>query len=558
MTVCAGVSLFLFAMLLLEQSFKLLSSGVLDVFLNSVADRKWKSFFFGFLLSTLVQSSGLVTVIAVSFLSAGLISLASGIAIIYGVNLSAACTTWIVGYFGLKAKISLYAMPFIIFGVTFYLSKNTQIRGGGLFLLSLGLLFLGISWMKDGFDTFKSTIDFSEYMMPGLTGVLLCTLVGLLITAITQSSHATLTLAITALTVNQIDYLTAVGISIGAAVGSTIFTIIGSLNANIEGKKIAVTHVFFKLLCAVFAIAFLNQYLILTDYLAVKIGISVDDHVYKLAIFMSLFNIFGVIVLTPFIEQMCRVLNRWLISRNTESIVDSPRFLNEISIEYAESAIETLEAETKHLFSNTLEIMSSMVGIPSDEIKNNTMSPQELVDKYNTPLAIDYDDVYRKRFKVLYSDIIDYGVRATNAEGMNTERLSKLMEIRRACIIMAAAIKKAQQLNVNILRYSSSSNDAIKGEYNHIRRNMIRLIRLLKRLETASYVDQVNILECLTSHKNKFDAISSSALDTLIRNREISHTEATSIMNDNALSRSICKNLNHVAKIMTTYDFVVD
>ena len=227
MRVCAGVCLFLFSMLLLEQCFKLLSGGILDHFLNRVADKNWKSFTFGFVLATLVQSSGLVTVIAVSFLSAGLITLAAGVAMVYGVNLSAACTTWIVGYFGVQAEISLYSMPFIIVGVIFYLTKSPRTKGVGLFFLSLGLLFLGIAWMKSGFETFKDTLNLAAYAMPGLKGLLIYTVIGLLATAITQSSHATITLAITALTVGQIDYMTAVGISIGAAVGSTIFTVIG-------------------------------------------------------------------------------------------------------------------------------------------------------------------------------------------------------------------------------------------------------------------------------------------------------------------------------------------
>ena len=141
MTICAGVALFLFAMLLLEMSFKKLSGGMLETFLGFVADKNWKSFIFGFSLTTLVQSSGLVTVIAVSFLSAGLITLASGVAMVYGVNLSSACAAWIMAYFGLQANISHYAMPLLILGVFFSSAQKSPLAGAREPVFGVGFSF---------------------------------------------------------------------------------------------------------------------------------------------------------------------------------------------------------------------------------------------------------------------------------------------------------------------------------------------------------------------------------------------------------------------------------
>lgn len=558
MTVASGVSLFIFAMLLLEQGFKMLSGGFLNSFLEKVANKNWKSFLFGFTLSTLAQSSGLVTVIAVSFLSAGLITLASGVAMVLGVNLSAAFTTWIVGYFGLKAKISLYAMPFICVGVGLFLSRNRKIKGCGLFFLSLGLLFLGLSWMKEGFESFKDTIDITQYAVPGILGILLFSFIGLVITAITQSSHATLTLAISALTVNQIDYMTAVGIAIGAAVGSTIFTVIGSLTANIEGKKIAAIHVFFKLLCAAVAIPFVYQYLALTDVIAARLDIAPEDYVYKLAIFMTLFNLFGVVVLTPFIRQISAVLNRVVVSRDPEDEADKPRFLSESAIEYAETALETISRETLHLLGNSMDIVSSAVSVAPEKMHSRKPA-HVIVEEDREPLEIDFETLYQQKFKVLYSEIIDYAVRSSNAQGMTPQILSGLMETRRACIIMAAAVKKSEQLHVNIVQYGFCGNEDICAQYDHIRRNIIRLNRLVRALLLAKDpIEREAVREKLKRHKNKFDALSSITLDNLIRSGRITHAEATSIMNDNALARSITKNFNHIANILSTKTIVID
>lgn len=550
LTICTGVCLFLFAMVLLEESFKILSSGILDVFLDKVADKNWKSFVFGFTLTTLVQSSGLVTIIAVSFLSAGLISLSCGVAMVYGVNLSTALTTWIVGYFGLKAKISMYAMPFIIFGVILYLNRNKRAKGSGMFLLSLGLLFLGLAWMKDGFEFFKSTIDISQFGMPGIKGLLIYTGIGFLITAITQSSHATLTMAVAALSVGQIGYENSIGISIGASLGSTVITCISSLNANIEGKKIAVTHVFFKILCAILTIVFINQYLWAIDEIAPMMNIAPDDSVYKLAIFTSLFNFTGVILLLPFIKQMCYCLNRFMKSKDSSSEIEHAQFLNEGSIAFSHSAIETLNQETKRLMKNTSKIICRMIYLQPEDVDSKE-SVSKIIPQRNEALDEDFQHLYQKYFKAIYSAIIDYAVRASAAQ-KDAKYTTQFMDIRRASLFMAAALKDVEQVNVNMTKYGFSTNEYIKAEYSHIRRNLLRTLRMIQTLcQTTDPVAIRQIKEDLDKTKNKFDAISSNSLDSLIRNKLITDAMATSIMNDNALSRSIAKNLRHAAEILS-------
>ncbi|MBO7173912.1 MAG: Na/Pi cotransporter family protein [Burkholderiaceae bacterium] len=550
LTVCTGVCLFLFAMVLLEESFKILSSGVLDVFLNKVADKNWKSFIFGFSLTTLVQSSGLVSIIAVSFLSAGLITLSAGVAMILGVNLSTALTTWIVGYFGLKAKISMYSMPFIIFGVILYLNRHKRAKGCGMFLLSLGLLFLGLAWMKDGFEFFKSTIDISQYGMPGMKGLLLYTAIGFGITAITQSSHATLTMAVAALSVGQIGYENSIGISIGASLGSTVITCISSLNANIEGKKIAATHVFFKVLCGIITIVAINQYLWAIDVIAPVLGIAPDDSVYKLAIFTTLFNVTGVVLLLPLIKQLCYCLNRFMKSKDKSGEIEHAKYLNEGAIEFSHSAIETLHQETKRLMKNTSNIICRMIYIdPSDVDSDESVS--KIIPQRNNMPEENFQNLYQKHFKAIYSDVIDYAVRASAAQ-KDAKYTTQFMDIRRANLFMAAALKDVEQVNVNMTKYGFSTNEYVKAEYSHIRRNLLRMLRLIQTMCNAKNDEEIARLKVeLDKNKNKFDAISSNSLDSLIRNRLITDAMATSIMNDNALSRSIAKNLRHAADIIT-------
>jgi len=552
LTLFTGICIFLFAMTLLQESFKILSGGILDRFLDKVANTNFKSFIFAFTLSTFVQSSGLVSVIAISFLSAGLITLSSGVAMIYGVNLSTALSAWIMSFFGVKSQISLYAMPLIVFGVLFFINKHKKVKGLGLFLLSLGFLFLGISYMKEGFESFKDSVDISQFQMKGFWGLIVYTIIGFFITTLTQSSHATLTLAITALSTGQISYENAIAIVIGANVGSTIMTVIGSLNANIEGKKLTVTHVFFNLVVALMSIVFFKYYLAMTDFFAFYFGIAEDDYVLKLSLFATIFNIIGVIIFYPFIPQMCAFLNRFVKENAKKSLVQKPLYLSDSALEFSDSALEVLYLESKHLFKNTTKIISKAVGLNQGDIYTSE-DIEELIKRRNKPIEMNFDEEYQQKFKGIYSDIIDFAVNA-NALSENSQRSAEFMDIRRANLFMATAIKDTQILQVNILKYAFSTNEIIKNEYDTLRKNLLRTLRLTQALIEAQDDELLKeLLEELDYNVKKYDALSSNSLDSLIRYKRITDTLATSIMNDTALARSIAKDLTHASEILAQH-----
>ncbi len=549
LTLCSGVCLFLFAMMLLQESFKILSGGVLDVFLDKVSNRNYKSFLFGFTVSSLVQSSGLATVIAISFLSAGLMSLPAGIAMVYGVNLSTAGSAWIVGYFGLKTKISLYAMPLLIFGLVFFLNNHKKVKGAGLFLLSLGLLFLGISYMKEGFENFKDFFDISQFQMDGFAGLLLYTLIGFAVTVVTQSSHATLTLALAALAVGQLSYENAIGVAIGANVGSTIMAVIGSLNSNIEGKKITVTHVLFNVIAALLAIVFFYPYLKLTNLLSNALGIAPTDYVLKLAMFTTFFNVIGVAVLYPLIPQMTKFLNKYVVAKPKDSGEDHPLFLNKEVMEFSDSALQALTLESVRLLQNSIGIIARMISLHPEDVASDEEIPT-VISLRNKPTDDDFEPIYHSKFKGLYSSIIDFAVNA-GQQAENAQETTVFMDIRRANIYMAAAVKEASQLQHNITQLAFSKNGYVRAEYGHIRRNLLRLLRNLNRINAATTEGEIDqILKEIKSDAARFDAVSSSSLDNLIRNGCIPDTIATSIMNDNAISRSLAMNLYDVVELL--------
>ena len=545
LTIIFGVCIFLYAMSVLEKSFSMMAS--LESFLKKMTKSNFQSFIFGSITTTIMQSSGLVSVLAISFLSAGLISLASGLAIIYGINLATITTGWFLAGFGLKVDIGAYSMPLIVIGMLCMINKTQKIKGFGYFLFSIGLLFLGISYMKGGFDNIKESIDLSQFAMSGIIGLLVYTFIGIVITVLIQSSHASLTLAIAALSVGQITYENAVGIAIGSNVGSTVMAVIGSINANIEGKKLTVAHVLFNVSCAVISIIFIVPFMYITDITSDYFNIAKDDYTLRLAVFLSYFNAVGVIIFYPLIPFIEKMLNKFMKDTHKRSKVHSAKYLDEHALQFPDSALEVLNKELLHLYSNANSIIAKSISINSVDIQHSDIPAKDIIKARQIPINLDYDELYNNRFKEIYSQIIDYAVLAgSNAK---PEQLSKIMDIRRAALIMAEALKDMKNAQPNIYKYITSSNQYAKEEYDKLRVEILESLRIMYKIATIKDPDELeNQIKNLRKIYHEYD--SEFNFDVLIINKKITNKMATSLMNDTALMKNITKGMLKAAEMI--------
>ncbi|CUU86470.1 Na+/Pi-cotransporter [Campylobacter hyointestinalis subsp. hyointestinalis] len=543
-----GVCIFLYAMIVLENSFSMFAG--IESFLKKATSSKISSFNFGLLTTAIMQSSGLVSVLAISFLSAGLISLISGLAIIYGANLGTVTGAWLVAGLGLKVDIASYAMPLIVVGILFIFNKSDKIKGCGYFLFSIGLLFLGIAYMKSGFDNIKDTIDLSKYAMSGVSGLLVYTLIGLIMTVVMQSSHATLTLAITALGANQITYENSVAIAIGSNVGSTIMAIIGSFNANSEGKKLTVAHVIFNVTSAIITLIFINFFIFITDETAKIAGVRDDDYTIKLAIFHTYFNATGVLLFYPLANLMEKLLNKFIKSEHKRSKVDTAYYLNEDSAQFSDSATEVLVKEVKHLYSNASSIIAKSISISKEDI-NSPLSPEEVIRSRQQPIKMDFDELYNNRFKEIYSQIIDFAVLASS--NSKKEDMGKFMDLRRVALLLAEALKDIKNSQPNVYKFITSNNPYIKTEYDKLRIKLLKSLRIMAKM--ANLKDDYDLKTELKELKEIYNDYSNDelALDTLLGGKKISNTMATSLMNDTALIQGVTKKLLKIVEIIFTH-----
>ena len=547
--IAAGVAIFLFGMIALEQGFTAFTGGALEKILKVATDTKWKSIGFGVLTTTVMQSSSLVSVITISFLSAGLLNLAAGIGIIFGANIGTTTGAWLVAGLGLKVKISSYAMPMLVFGVILILQKSKKLKGAGYILAGLGFLFLGISYMKEGFDAFKDTLDLSQFAISGLTGLLVFTLIGIVATVIMQSSHATLVLIITALAAAQITYENALALAIGANVGTTITALIGAMSANVGGKRLAGAHLIFNLATGAIAIVFLNQFLVSVDWLSESLGIANDDYTLKLAVFHTLFNLTGVIVMSPFVNKLAAFLEQLLLDKKEDVI--GAKYLHDVSVDFPETAVEAVRNETMHVYDLSLNILCDGISLKRTDIINS-QSLKSLVQTHRQVFDFDIDEVYENKIKGIYSEIIAFISKASFS--WEVEQSESIHWLRAANLNIVEAVKDTKHLRKNMVRYMNHENDLIQKQYDFLRLYVAHTIKELEHIKEILDSEQDDILLLLDTVKvdlKEMENTANSEVTLLLQQDLISPTMATSLINDSHYAFSLANNL--IAMASTLY-----
>jgi phosphate:Na+ symporter len=549
--IAAGISIFLFGMLSLEQGFKAFTGGMLERILQKTTDTIWKSLSFGIVSTTLMQSSGLVSIITISFLSAGLLDLAAGIGIIFGANLGSTTGAWLIAGLGLKVKISTYAMPMLVFGVLCNFQSDKQLKGIGYILIGLGFLFLGIHFMKESFETFENTVKLADYAMPGLKGLLIYILIGIIATMIMQSSHATLVLIITALSVHQITYDNALALAIGSNIGSTVTAVIGSLSANVQGKRLAGAHLLFNLLTGIIALIFIREFIIAVDRIDAALGFAVTDNTLKLATFHSLFNLVGVAIMLPLMNHLVALLEKIVVEKRPNLF--RPKYLNPSAIGFPETVAESVRLETIHLYEHGIHIILHAFGLRKRNLSDQS-DLKQLIKQNNDPVEYDIDAGYEKRIKGIYSAIIAFiGQANTTWEMKQSPNLALLRDANRTLV---EAIKDTKHLQKNWARSRTSKNQATIDEYKKIAYQIVSLIQQIEqfRREIAENELPLLSLDILKAMIEDEDMRMNRSIDTLIRERKITPETGSSLINDSTYMYNIKKNLIKTAETLFVYD----
>jgi phosphate:Na+ symporter len=545
-TLAAGIALFMLGMFHLQDGFRAFTGGALERWLKRSTNRMWKSLLFGVVSTAVVQSSSLVTLLTIAFLSAGMINLIAGIGIVFGANLGTTTGAWLIALVGLKVDLSVAAMPLLVFGVLLGRRVESFWKGLGQLLLGMGLLFLGIDLMKAGFSGFEGVLTLDSLPAAGWASVLIYAFIGLLATVLMQSSHAALMLTLAALASGQLLYGNALAMAVGANLGTTVTAIMGAMGSNNAGRRLAAAHILFNLVTALVALVILPSLVRSVDWAAALLGIAADALTLKLALFHTLFNLLGLAIMLPCIPLMLKYLMRWLpdmpSARAPEaeplSLSEQPRmralFLNETALLHADTALKVLDQEVRNLAVLARQVVAAAVYLPPGDLPDISHQALHRLVLRKVPLEQreDAEALYERHVKGVYADIIDFCSRLDRS--LTPEQQQRLLDDNAAARELIEAVKAANHLQLNLRKHVDSPQPAIHEAYDLLREQCgLAVVELSRLLDMRGDREaQTELFERYEEEERLFADHYQQQVQGRLRNRELDGWQATSLLND--------------------------
>lgn len=300
-----AIGVFLFGMRIMSDAIQKVAGDRLQNVLNYMTTNRLAAVFTGFLVTGIIQSSSATTVMVVSFANAGLLKLAQAIGVIMGANIGTTVTTWIVSFLGFKVEITAFALPIVGLGLPFLFSKYRRRRDYGEVMIGLGLLFIGLGFLKSNVpDISEEALFFLEkYSNLGFLTFLIFVAVGTVLTIILESSSAAMAITVTLAYKGYIGFGPAAAICLGENIGTTFKVFLVSIGTSVNARRTARSHFFFNFIGVVW-MGFIFQYFCrFTLWLAPWDSALQANLPLNLALFHTVFNLTNTLLFLPFLSK---------------------------------------------------------------------------------------------------------------------------------------------------------------------------------------------------------------------------------------------------------------
>lgn len=358
-----GIGLFLLGMRLMTDGLTQAAGPALKSGLELATRSRLRGFLVGVLITAIVQSSSAVTVAAIGFANAGLMTLSQSVWVIFGTNVGTTMTGWLVALVGVKIDIGALALPLLGLGMIGWLVAKKRPRAGGIgeAIAGFGAFFLGVGVLQAGFSDLAPQV---ANLTGGLSGsgweIPAFVLLGVILTTLTQSSSAAIAIALTASAGGTLTLEQAAATVVGTNIGTTSTALFAAIGATANAKRVAVMHISFNLLTG--AVAFVLLPLLLG--LAVFLAGGGADVALVLAIFHTFFNVLGVILIWPLTSSLVEFLSHRFSPPRTATMV--PHHLDATLADVPELAIEALAMELERMSTAVFaHAKSKLAGTPS-------------------------------------------------------------------------------------------------------------------------------------------------------------------------------------------------
>ena len=414
-TLLGALGMFLYGMNLMSSGLQKASGDKLRGFLSAMTSNPFKGVLTGLGVTSIIQSSSATTVMVVSFVNAGLLTLSQAISVIMGANIGTTVTAWLVAWLGFKADISILAIPLMLFGFLFSNSKKSQRQNIGELIVGFCLLFLGLSFMKESVPDLNETPQVLEFVKSwsshGFGSVLIFLAFGTVLTLVLQSSSATMALTLIMLSMGWIPFSMACAMVLGENIGTTITANIAAAVGNTQAKRAAMSHTIFNLFGVIWALILFKPFLTLVGYIIELFGLpnpAADSFavnapnsaesvaaLYGLSMLHTLFNSINTLILIWFVKLIEKAVV-WIIKtpKNQENEVFRLKYISAGPITTPELATEQAFNEIIHfaqISRNGLEYAKSAISESDadkfEELRGKLVKYEEISDKIEYEIA---------------------------------------------------------------------------------------------------------------------------------------------------------------------------
>ncbi|MBU3918041.1 Na/Pi cotransporter family protein, partial [bacterium] len=312
--ILGSLGVFFYGMKGMSEAIQRLTGDKLRASLSFITNNRFKGILTGFFITSIIQSSSATTVMVVSFVNAGLLTLFQSIGVIMGANLGTTVTFWIISYLGFKISLSSMAIPIIGIGIPFIFSKKSKWNNIGEMIVGFGILFMGIELLKNSVPDIKNHPEMlqflTQYTDMGMVSILLFVFVGILLTVIVQSSSAAGAITVTMAFNGWIDFPIAAAIVLGENIGTTITAYLASIGANVDAKRAARAHMLFNVIGVAWMLVLFKFFIHFVSFFVPGDPAIPENIPLHIAAFHSLFNLCNILVLVAFVPQIAKIVEK--------------------------------------------------------------------------------------------------------------------------------------------------------------------------------------------------------------------------------------------------------
>ncbi len=514
--VLGALGVFLYGMKILSEAVQRIAGKRMRMALSGLTTNRFSGIFTGFFTTTLVQSSSATTVLVVSFVNAGLLTLIQSIGVIMGANLGTTITAWIVAVVG-KFSVSSISLPLIGLGLPFVFVGKDKGKSWGEMLLGFGLVFFGLGLLKDSVPDVKmlmkedpgmaATIEMIVTWMGGrgFASVLLYLTGGVILTLLVQSSSAAMAITMTCALNGWLGDVSAdpvavfqnsAAIVLGENIGTTVTAWLAALGANIHARRAARAHFSFNMIGVLWMLVAFYPFTRLCWHLAEMLPNSLRsanaslagfDVAFSTAIFHSTFNLTNILVLVAFVPQIARLVEWWVrdpkpeagatkLTYISQGLVD----LGELNIAEAENAAKRMAQLTQEMFNGFVEVLEH----PDVDLSAKVVELKRMEDTCD----------------IMLNDITSYLIQCSTHEigSDNATRIASMLrvvsELEEATDRIYRLVKLVQRKYEKGIRFEPVHNEEIAKLVSDVRLILEASARSLSGV-SAALLEQANQLE---------------------------------------------------------------